>query len=321
MIDNREQPAVQLHTGTSVKPSSAVVWLSWLIAGLALIAAGAGLFWQNGGDHFTFTTLRGQAVEMYGRGLYRYDTLFTAGTFKGTDAVTIFVGIPLLVFAVLRYRRGSLRGALLLTGVLTYFLYNAISMAFGAAYNSLFLVYAALFSASLFAFVLAFTSVDRQALAARISPRLPHRGIATFLIAAGLVTALVWLSEIIVPLVQGQPPTMLASYTTMVTHAFDTAVITPVVVLAGLLLLRRTGMGYLLAVTMLVLNTLVGFMVVAQTITQLLMGVELSTGQFIGIVGSFVLMSSIATWLTIIFFRNISEETTQYATPLRAAHA
>lgn len=313
MMDNREQRAVH--------PSSAVVWLAWLTGGLALIAAGVGLFWHAGGGRFAFTSVRGQTVELYGSGLYRYDTLFTAGTFRGTDAVTIVIAVPLLVFAVLRYRRGSLRGALLLTGVLAYFLYNAISMAFGAAYNSLFLVYAALFSASLFAFIMAFTSIDREALSVRVSARLPHGGIAAFLIAAGLVLALVWLSEIVVPLVQGQPPALLASYTTMVTHAFDTAVITPSVVLAGVLLRRRVGLGYLLAATVLVLNTLVGCMVVAQTTAQVLMGVTLSTGQFVGIVGAFVLMSLIALGLTLVFFRNISEEVPLQVSALRAAHA
>jgi hypothetical protein len=43
------------------------------------------------------------------------------------------------------YRRGSLRGRLLLIGILTYFLYVYASIAFGAAYNALFLVYVGLF--------------------------------------------------------------------------------------------------------------------------------------------------------------------------------
>jgi hypothetical protein len=50
---------------------------------------------------------------------------------------------------------------LVLTGALTWFLYVGASYALGAvAYNNLFLIYVALFSASLFAFVLALTSID-----------------------------------------------------------------------------------------------------------------------------------------------------------------
>jgi hypothetical protein len=47
-----------------MKPSHAVVGLAALIMALALIAAGIGLFWQDSGRPFTFTTLRGQTVEM-----------------------------------------------------------------------------------------------------------------------------------------------------------------------------------------------------------------------------------------------------------------
>ncbi|NTV64732.1 MAG: hypothetical protein HGA65_14535 [Oscillochloris sp.] len=50
-----------------MKPSGVIVGLAALIAVLALIAAGAGLFWQEAGSPLTFTTLRGQTVELYGR--------------------------------------------------------------------------------------------------------------------------------------------------------------------------------------------------------------------------------------------------------------
>lgn len=45
-------------------------WLVPLIAILALIAAGLGLFWQDGGQPFYFTTLYGQSTLMYGQGIY-----------------------------------------------------------------------------------------------------------------------------------------------------------------------------------------------------------------------------------------------------------
>src|SRR5581483_5774736 len=133
-----------------MKPSRAVVGLAALIAALALIAAGVGLFWQDAGSPFTFTTLWGQTVAMYGRGVYRFVTRFRGAGIRGTDVVTIALGMPLLIMATLRYRRGSLRWGLLLMGTLVYFLYVCASLALNAAYNVLFLVYIALFSASLF---------------------------------------------------------------------------------------------------------------------------------------------------------------------------
>jgi hypothetical protein len=59
--------------------------------------------------------------------------------FKAGDAVTLVLGLPAPIFSLLCYQRGSMRGGLLLAGTLGYFLYNYGSMAFGAAYNQLFL--------------------------------------------------------------------------------------------------------------------------------------------------------------------------------------
>src|SRR5438067_8539597 len=236
-----------------MKPSKNVVWLSWLIVALTLVAAAIGLFYQDGGSAFSFTTLRGQLVQIYGQGLYRYDTPITAVGFRAADAVTLVLAIPLLVVSIVLYRRGRLQGGLLLTGVLAYFLYNYGSMAVGAAYNNLFLVYVAIFSASLFGLVLAFTSFDVQGLPAHFSKGLPRRGIGIFLAVSGVILVLVWLVLSLVPaLLLGKAPPEVASYTTFITGAMDEGIVAPALIVAGVLLLRRAPTGYLLAPMLLV---------------------------------------------------------------------
>ena len=100
---------------------------------------------------------------------------FKAPIFHGTDAVTLLVCVPVLLIALAWYRRGSLRGGLFLTSMLAYFLYNSISLAVGAAYNNILLLYMASFSLSFFALILAFLSLDLGTVEARTSPRLPQR--------------------------------------------------------------------------------------------------------------------------------------------------
>ena len=118
------------------------------------------------------------------------------------------------------------------------------SLALNAAYNNLFLIYVALFSASLFAFVLAYTSIKPQALRSHSLPGLPRRGPALFMFASGVVTLLVWLGPLLGALVQGRPPDLLGSSTAMVTHALDLGIITPATILSGGLILRRAPQGY-----------------------------------------------------------------------------
>lgn len=290
-----------------MKNQPALNWLIPLVGILALVTALAGLFWPVAGSPVTFTSLHGMAVEMYGQSLYRYDSLFSGAAFRGTDAVTLILGLPLLILGAMLYRRGSLRGGLLLGGTLAYFLYNGVSMAFGAAYNSLFLLYTALFSASLFAFVLSLASIDLDALPAHVSEHMPRRGIAVFLFVAGLLTSVVWLSDILVSLTQGRVPELLAGYTTMVTYVIDLGVIVPAALLSGFLLLRRAALGYLLAPSLLLLCAMIGAIVVGQTLMQLSAGVAFAPGQLIGMVGSWVILSGFAAALTLAYFRNISE--------------
>jgi hypothetical protein len=290
-----------------MKTNPALSWLIPLIALLAVIVAGVGLFAQGGDGPFSFTTIHGNTVEMYGKGLYRNDSLFVGGIFRGTDAITLFMSLPLLLISYFSYRRGFLRGSLFLIGMLLYFLYIGVTYTFSVMFNSLFLVYTALFSASLFATIIALTTFDAQSLAAKVTSDMPHRGIAIFMFVAGLGTLFLWLSELIGPLMTGQAPANLGPYTTMFTHGFDSAVITPATVITGIFLLKRKPLGYLLAAPLLILCTIVGLTVIAQTISQSLVGLVFPIGVYIGMIGSWVLMGAFAIGLAIRFFQNIKE--------------
>jgi hypothetical protein len=305
----------------SMKVSNVLIWLSWLVVVLALVAAGTGLFGQNGGSPFTFTSLRGQSVQIYGHGLYRYDTLFTGAANRGNDAVTLMLGIPLLIVSTLLYRRGSLRGGLLLMGTLVYFLYLYASYGLGTAFNRLFLVYIALFSASLFAFVLIFTSLDRQVLAARFTSGLPRRGVAIFMFASGLVTLVVWLQPLLGALLRDAPPPLLGSYTTNITDVLDLGIITPATFIAGGLILRRDPLGYLVACALLVLEIMLAPMITAQTVSQLLAGVTFTTGAIMGPIAGFMVLALAAIWVLVTLLRALSDSTPAHQVSLQAVHA
>ena len=285
----------------------ALNWLVPLVGLLALVCAVAGLFWLGGSGPYSFTTLRGGVVQMDGRGLYSYDTLFSAGSFRGADAVTLLVCVPLLLAAYWRWRKGSLRAGFLQMAALSFFLYNSISMAFGAAYNPLFLAYTAFFSASLFAFILAFTAFDLPGLPGYFSSRFPHRGIGVFQLVTGGVLILVWLSDLVGAIGPGKAPALLGSYTTMVTYAMDLGVIAPLLLLSGILLLRRAPLGYLLAAPMLFLNLIIGLVIIAQTIAQLWAGVTFTPAQAAVFIGSFLVMSAVALGVTLVYFRSLDQ--------------
>jgi hypothetical protein len=284
-----------------MKTSDIVIKSTYPILLLALLAAGAGIFWQRPGSPSEITTLRGETFELFGRGLYHYDTVSYAAQAIGQDAATLLVGIPLLFTGLLLARKGSLRGELLLAGGLGYMLYTYTSYSFLSAYNEFFLVYVALFSLSLFAFILALTGMDTERVARSVSGGMPRQAIALFLLFIAAFLSLAWLGRILPPLLAGTPPPGLEAYTTLVIQALDLGIIVPVSVITAVLLWQKKPWGYTLASVLLVKALMMGAALIAMIIGQALAGVEL------GIVESVIFagISLAAITFTVLLFRNI----------------
>ena len=285
--------------------NSMVVRLCGLIVLLALVAAGAGLFLHEGGTPYGFVTVRGETAKIYGRGLYRYDSLMAGAGQRGVDLVTLLFGVPLLVVATLRYRRHSARGGLLLSGALTYFLYVYVTASFGMAFNELFLVYVALFSASLYALILLVATTDIPRLTAQLAEGLPHRGIGIFLIASGLLTLVIWLEAPLTSLLGGRPSVLLGHSTTLVTHGLDLAIIVPAALMSGVLVLRSDPRGYLIAVPILVLIVMLVPAIIAMTVSQLQAGIAFTTAEWVGPISGFLVLGGIGAWVTVRVLRRI----------------
>jgi len=224
---------------------NALKWLIPLIFVLTFIAALAGL-WPGEGQSYALTNFRGEQVTINARGLYYWDTVSLVAQMQANDLVTLVLGLPLLAISFWLTQRGSLRGRLLLTGTLGFILYTYITMCFGAAYNPLFLVYVALFSLSLLAFILSMMSFDLPTLPAHFSEKLPRKSIAGLLFFAAGFLSLAWLGRIVPTFSQTQIPA-LENATSMVIQVMDLGIVVPLCILSGILLLRRSAWGYLLA--------------------------------------------------------------------------
>lgn len=254
-----------------MKYSATLKILLPLIGLLALFAAGMGLFYQSPGEPYLFTSHRGETVMINGHGLYYYDTVSSAAQQQGNDVITLFVALPLLVISTWMTLRGSLRGQLLLTGTIGFFLYTYLSMCMLTAFNALFLVYVAIFGLSLYAFILCMMSFDLESLPRHFSDSLPRGWIAALLFAIGAFLTVSWLARVLSPLVQNTAP-LLDNATTMVIQAMDLSLIVPLAILSGILLLRRSAWGYLLTSVFVLKAITLGLAVSAMVVNMTLAG-------------------------------------------------
>lgn len=288
--------------------NNSLVWLLPLIVVLGVTTAFAGLFISGGEGTYIFTNRYGHEIEMYGKGIYQYDSRLAGAGFRGTDVVTLLVAIPMLVVSYFQSRRGSLRGSIFLIASLFYFTYYGASMTFAASFNSLFLVYIGLFSTSLFTLIVMLMNFNSADLVRRIKNKFPHRGIAIFLLVVGIGTLFLWISELIGPIFRGGAPEIIGPYTTLFTHGFDSAVITPTAVMTGIFLLKRKSWGYSLSAPLMIFCTMIGLVVIGQTISQTIEGIVFPMNVYIGMIGSWVVMGAFAIYFTIAYFRNLQKE-------------
>ncbi len=252
----------------------ALKWLIPVIILLTFITAFTGVI-PGEGQPYTMTNFRGEEVTINARGLYYWDTVSSAAQMQANDLVTLLLGLPLLAISFWLTLRGSLRGRLLLTGTLGFILYTYITMCFGAAYNQLFLVYVALFSLSLFAFILIMMSFDLTILPDHFSEKLPRGWIAGLLFFAAAFLSLAWLGRIAATFAPDSIPT-LDNTTSMFIQVMDLGVIVPLCGLSGILLLRRSAWGYLLASVSLMKFLTMGIAVSVMSLNMRRVGVPIS---------------------------------------------
>lgn len=251
------------------------------IALLALIAASAGIFSGGGTGPYEYQTIRGKSVTIYGTGLYRHMTSDVAIQGIAQDYITLFLGVPLLLAALILTLKGSLRGRFFLAGILNYFLVTYLIYLEIAMFNEMFLGYVLLTGTSFFAFVLLLLSFDIQSLPSAFNARIPVKFTGGFLIFASLSIALLWLSVVVPPLIDGSVfPEAVQHYTTLTVQGMDLALFLPVVFISGLLLIKKRAFGYLMATVTLVFLPLLMTALTAKIVAMALKGVNVIPAVF-----------------------------------------
>lgn len=276
-----------------------------LVCVLLLTSALTGLFWQGEGSSKIVTAIDGREVELYGRGAYANHSLLRATSYMGADWAMLLIILPLLLSAS-AYLTRSPKSLMVCCGALMIVFYYSISLAFGAAFNRYFLLYTALFSVAGLSFGYSVYLLSRTSWNQKNQTQSKNWGTAMFLFLAG-TSALIWLSMIIPALIIGDFSEFIDVNTTEPTFALDIGIIFPLFTVCGIALLKQREFGYRFTPVLLTFYSLVGALVVVQTIVQHNYGIEIPLPKMIGLVASFIVLGVIALILNIRFMRrNIS---------------
>ena len=188
-----------------------------------------------------------------GRGFYDSYPASLSGL-VGQDAVTLVVGVPLLIASVWLTGRGSIVALLIWTGTLFYFAYSYYFYVIGG-FNALFLLYIAIVSASLYGLLSLLVAIDREAIRARFGSGAPRRPIGGFFVGISLLFALMWGGMIVSNAAAGTRPDEVLRSVVII----DCTVLLPLLFFGGVWLWRGEAWGYVLGGLLLTKVALTGF--------------------------------------------------------------
>ena len=255
--------------------------LRWIAAVVAVLAIGCflvGILSDTSSEMTSFTSIRGESIELYGKGIFRYDSRSVVVQGIAQDIVTLLLAIPLMVFGLSRF--GTVKGRLLLTGIFGYFLYTYVSFVFLWMYNPLFLVYVMMMSLSIIGFILSLLSIDMTTLKEVVLPSYPGKLLGITQIVIGVLIALMWLGRIY-PTWFGEVPIGLEHYTTLVIQGLDLGILVPLTIISGSLLLRKQLIGILLTAITMIKSLTLGIAVEAMVVAQYLEGLPLNPAEVV----------------------------------------
>jgi hypothetical protein len=219
--------------------------------------------------------------------------------FLGQDAVSFLV-LAFFVPAILSARRASLRGEIMTLGCLAYYGYTYGYYAFGLADTPLYLVYLAVFGASVYAFIFLAAGCAPTRRFADAPARMPRVAVAAFLIFAAAFTGLaVELPPFLGSALAWRPAGMKTSQAFIV---MDLALLFPGMVIAAYLALRRRSEGYFFSGVLLVKTaTLMPAILAADVINMVERGMLLDPS--FDLVAMAFLAASVI--LSILYFRSL----------------
>ena len=177
------------------------------------------------------------------------------GSARGTALVALVVAVPALAAAVVLVRRGSVRWIPIWTGAVAYLLYNAVLFLLATPFNDLFLLFVAMMSLALWTLIAILREVDVREFGRRFPSSTPVDSVAVFVWVIVGLNSLAWIAPVLRAMASDGPAPFLAGtgLTTSPLYVEDLVFWLPAMALGALWLRRRSGWGFLVVTSGLVL--------------------------------------------------------------------
>lgn len=238
----------------------------------------------------------GEKIKIWGTGIYMHDSYFKASIFIGSDVTMLVFVLPLYIKTAWQLQKDkTLENYINNFGVLCLISYYSASLAFGATYNSLHLLYIFLFGASFY--YAAFHFIKLFALSSfgnEVCKYKVTKGMKVFLVISGISLFAAWLPDILTSLSNATSLDLIEVYTTEITYVLDMGIISPLMFITLYLIKRNNFMGYVLIRMLFKICMVIGIMLPIQSFFQILSGISIPLPALITKILVFVIMALFA---------------------------
>ena len=234
------------------------------------------------------------------------------------DLIVLLIAVPVLAVGLWLALQGSLRGQIVWLGSLTFMVYLWASQTLVLAYNELFLAHIVLFALSAFTLASAVQDLDAERLAEAVRGRVSRRFYAGFLGLTAVALGIMWLSDLIEPLLAGTQPQMIEQLGVLSknTLVLDLGLVVPALAIAAIWLFRDRDWGYAAAGILVVFAALLAPGITSMTIALATGGLQMTPALVAGSIVPPVVGLVLAGWyLRAIPRRRRAEPTEQPGIP------
>ncbi len=210
--------------------------------------------------------------------IYARETPNWAAQAVGQDWVDLLLAVPWLAISGVLALRGSRRALFVLAGGMLYTFYEFVIYGFAVHFNALFIAYCATLGVTFFALSGLAIRFAGEDVSRWFRASVPVRTTGAFLIGVALLFTMLWLGEIVPALVHGTTPLSVseAGAPTNPVYVMDLSIILPLHAIAGIALLQRRTLGYVLAPILLSFGVIMALSIAGMMLVMRQRGIDAS---------------------------------------------
>lgn len=184
---------------------------------------------------------------------------------QATDLVTLLLAVPALGLGLWRARSGSVVGRAVAIGTLGYIAYSYAIYAFSVVINAMTPVHIAILGLATWGLMLMAFRLDAATMADTAGVQLPRRTTGGFLVTVAAMFGLLWLGQIAGAITSGALPPAVSDLhlPTSPVYSLDLAFAVPLLMLAGIWVIRTDRRGRFAAIAALAFVVVMGSSVLA----------------------------------------------------------